>query len=96
MTQSSDGEAPVGPLAVLQRIRQAPSRTPEAERCEMCAEPSAIHDAAQVRNRNFTQRHALHRLAAQTQHTDAECMVSRFFITTDVASTDQGPKQVAG
>ncbi|HLY82005.1 MAG TPA: DUF5947 family protein [Acidimicrobiales bacterium] len=41
MIQSSDGEAPVGPLAVLQRIRQAPARTPEAERCEMCAEPIA-------------------------------------------------------
>jgi Family of unknown function (DUF5947) len=41
MTQSSAGEAPVGPLAVLQRIRQAPSRALEAARCEMCAEPIA-------------------------------------------------------
>lgn len=62
------------------------------EDCEMRAKPSAIHDAAQVRNCDFTQRIALHRLTAETQYSDAECMVSRFFIATDVASPDQGPK----
>ena len=65
------------------------------ENCEMRAKASAIHDAAQVRNRDFTQRHALHRLTSETQHSDAERMVSRLFVATDIASPDEGPKQIA-
>ena len=42
------------------------NRVAVIENCEMRAKPSAIHDAAQVWNCDFTQRIALHRLTAET------------------------------
>src|SRR5712664_1143334 len=50
------------------------------QHCEVRAEPSALDNMAQVRDRDFAQSIALHRLAAQTQHSNAQSVLTRLSV----------------
>src|SRR5258708_29865598 len=61
---------------------------------EMRAQSGSLDNTAQMRNRDLAQRHALHRLAAETQHADAESMVAGFGVAAHIATRDQSTQQI--
>src|SRR2546426_759301 len=62
----------------------------------MRTQTRGFDNLAQMRHREISQRHALHRLPAKTQNADAERVLSGFAVATHVATAHQGSQEVAG
>jgi hypothetical protein len=58
------------------------------------SEARGLNELSQVWQREFPQRHALHRLSTQTQNADAECVLARFGITSHVSTSNEGPQKI--
>src|SRR3569832_2113879 len=55
-----------------------------------------FHELSQMLHRELAQRHALHRLATETQNADPKRVLTGVRITPHVATSDEGPQKVAG
>src|SRR5687767_199209 len=66
------------------------------ENREMRAQTRGLDDLSQMRHRKLAQRHALHRLATETQHPYAKRVVTGFNVTMHVATTHERAQQVTG
>src|SRR5437867_2919263 len=61
---------------------------------QMRSQPCSLDDVPQVWERDFTQCHSLHRLSPKTEHADAECMLTAFRITADIAARSERTQKI--